>query len=505
MLFPTAIRSAAAAVVVFVCLAGVPVFADSEALTGAAGGSLQPYHDEKITLESEKITIDVLKLNSDVPDQYQKAHVKVEYIFENTSDAPVTVTTGFPERDYGAPLKNFTATIQGKKVATKRIENAEPRDNKDDMPTYTAAWHVYQMTFRPGQTLGVTNEYDQYPVGGAGSMGYVAAFSYILDTGASWKGAISGVDVHVNLQDGRTFYDVSELLPQTEMEQWEISQDRKSARLQLADIEPTARDNIVVRFDNSTKPRGCNWKVSDVSEIDDSEVATATSTKEPYQKKEKTDDREEYISEMMAYFPCQAFDGLPDTAWVTREGADPKQQSIRLFDLPRDRKIESVFVRGGLTREDPSIAYTDYARPKKINMRFVAGAASEPYDIIVDIPDTAEGSTIAIDPFFIPYVSMDERRFVDISVLDVYPGTKYSQVAIAEIGFNDLLVGSVEKIMLANPFESVADEEDEKVNRPQTTPAQPSVFPVDPTFLVVFEFFIILVLLGLNLYHQRKQ
>ena len=40
-------------VVSFVCALSLPsfVFADSEALVGGVGGSLQPYHDEAITME----------------------------------------------------------------------------------------------------------------------------------------------------------------------------------------------------------------------------------------------------------------------------------------------------------------------------------------------------------------------------------------------------------------------------------------------------------------------
>ncbi|MEI8229947.1 MAG: hypothetical protein WCG83_02300 [Candidatus Peregrinibacteria bacterium] len=405
--------------------------ADSAPLFGAYSGTAHPYTDQQIQLQSEKVTMTILR-NPPPNDQEQHSTVTVDYVFRNTSDKSITVLTGFPERSEGdAKLKNFQATVNGKKAAITYKKDDAMIDRPNE-PTMQDGWYSYTMTFAPHEDVQVRNTYEQDPWGGEGSRGYSATFEYILDTGASWKGVIESVDIEIILQDG-TLYNVASVspLPDRPYDQWRISDDFKHLSLTRTNLKPTMADNIRISFGlQSSYPvyPGCNDRVTKVEDQDHPEVATATSTKE-------IDRNFPFNGEKIpwGFFACKANDGDSQTAWIS--GKQSGNPILSLKNLPAHRAFDSLYIIPGFQDDSVSPSYRHYARPKMIKISFFPPHALKPTAaLILNIPDKApwNDSTYTLGKW-ITYGKTEGAR-MDIEVLETYPGEKYSNVAISEIG-----------------------------------------------------------------------
>lgn len=313
---------------IFLALSANLAYADTGALLGAAGGSVAPYQEQIIKMDFEHVGMIISK------GQYSErsAEVTVDYVLRNTSNKPVTVLTGFPERDYqgeGGELKEFRAFVEGKEVTTQlHTQDATFYHAFSASADYTVGWHTYTLSFAPDQTLHVKNSYHQDPYGYEGSSGYGAYFEYILDTGASWQGAIDEAVIDIELKDDSLF-DIQSLAPISNYpgnSQWTFSSDLKKLSLTLSDIKPTVNDNIVIKFDSAAVYNtfnGCPDRIEDVKDSDNPEAAIATSYK-------PIDRQLQYRLENtipgfdpsfepadIAYFPCKAADGDNRSAWIS--------------------------------------------------------------------------------------------------------------------------------------------------------------------------------------------
>ncbi len=146
-------------------------------------------------------------------------------------------------RDAFPEIPAITASVDGKRVPTKRDMQPPFESPQYGNPRPEIPWSVFEVSFPPGEdvTIEVTytvNGYGYYPQ---------AIFDYILETGAAWNGPIGSADIIVSLP-----YAVSEsnvLL--SESNRWSASTpggvvSGNQVRWHYSDLEPTPADNFEV-------------------------------------------------------------------------------------------------------------------------------------------------------------------------------------------------------------------------------------------------------------------
>ncbi len=142
------------------------------AATGAAEGFGKHEH---VQMVSESILI---KLNK------RSASVEVDFVFKNHGPT-TTVTMGFPEKHSGpitGALENFRSWVDGKEVTVRR----KVLEADDEERVWSAVW-LKEVAFVEGQVCRVRVTYDADYSGN--TMGH-GSLTYILRTGATWRGPI---------------------------------------------------------------------------------------------------------------------------------------------------------------------------------------------------------------------------------------------------------------------------------------------------------------------------
>lgn len=176
----------------FVLLIGftvTTVSADDAPVMPVQGGTIIPYQEEYIRLVSGEIDIYLER------DSYR---VIVDYIFNNTGPA-TEITMGFPnETDwmYGLSISDFQALVDGEKQEIYRrvYRETEKTWGPESAPDYY--YECFDTSFAPGQTRRIQNEYSQWYFVDYDQSGRSA--SYILTTGAYWKGVIDEIRVRIH-------------------------------------------------------------------------------------------------------------------------------------------------------------------------------------------------------------------------------------------------------------------------------------------------------------------
>lgn len=401
---------------IFICLFSVSfAHADTGAIYGASGGNVSLGKNETISMEDEQIIVDLFK------DDYYHAHIEVHYTFKNTTSQNISVETGFPQIDsIAGNLKNFKVLVDGVETVTKDVKGILNEEN--------GIWKVYTMNFAPNQTILVVNSYDNPSLGGyEGSKGKLQMFTYILETGNSWKGKIKKIDVLVKLRN----IDIHEIgwLGGIDNALWKYNKDTNSLILFAKNLEPQVKDNINIGFDLKTKNNfsACNWKAQTIEDLLDERYSIASSTMQAI----------DTGMELINMGACTAFDGNSETSWVTQDVFDRINPfTISLFK-PMNGFFDSLTIRTG--RKNPSDVSSDnayFARPKKIRVDFYRREDDKKYRIqsfYFDVPNTLEAITL---PF--PKKILSNLDSVTTTVLDVYLGTGSQNVAIAELQFNHL-------------------------------------------------------------------
>jgi hypothetical protein len=120
--------------------------------------------------------------------------VTATFVLRNVG-AATTVQVGFPERGWGdvgrqsAEFLSFSSTVDG--VPTSIRTTPWQGEESQDLSRY----RVKSVRFAPGQTRTVVVRYTARP--GENSMGS-RLFTYVVTTGASWKGSIGSADIQVD-------------------------------------------------------------------------------------------------------------------------------------------------------------------------------------------------------------------------------------------------------------------------------------------------------------------
>lgn len=168
---------------------GVLPLCANDTVVGSVGGKWQPLNSEHIRMVSETIKA---RLDRD------RAHVTCEFLLENEGPAQ-KVKVGFPQELGTAPLHGFRCWVDRAEVQVEsRVAKAskERIREKAVLGNPYEGWHWWWMSFEPGQVRRVSHtyeaEYTEDTMGGR-------AFSYIVRTGATWKGSIGKALIEVDL------------------------------------------------------------------------------------------------------------------------------------------------------------------------------------------------------------------------------------------------------------------------------------------------------------------
>ncbi|MDH4164086.1 MAG: DUF4424 family protein [Nitrospirota bacterium] len=155
------------------------------------GRTAYPINTDKIRMAEEKIIVMMLGDGFS-----RKAKVTCDFIFENITDKEVSAKIGFPAEDQYyhdigegekryPPLRDFVALVDGKKT------QVNIRTQEDKYPVLY--WYTWDVTFPPSRRITIRNVYET----GLSLSYYNQWFTYILTTGANWKGPIGHSEVEV--------------------------------------------------------------------------------------------------------------------------------------------------------------------------------------------------------------------------------------------------------------------------------------------------------------------
>jgi hypothetical protein len=164
-------------------------WADDGAMDGVGGALHAMKEHPSIVMQSEVVTVRISDYTADV---------RCLFVFHNTGQA-TTVKMGFPESGGGDGVDTthprgfdwFRSWVDGKPVRTKTegLTSGETRYHR---------WRTKQVKFGAGQTRRVEV---RYRAGLGGVSDGSCTFTYVMSTGASWKGKIGHAKVTIRFVD----------------------------------------------------------------------------------------------------------------------------------------------------------------------------------------------------------------------------------------------------------------------------------------------------------------
>jgi hypothetical protein len=227
--------------IVLLLLLPTLVFADDGAIEGV-GGNIKLLRGHKtIRMVSEDVRI-----------KLPEGSVRATFVFRNEGPA-TTVKIGFPESgDNAGPTSErksgfgyFRSYVDGQRIRVKR-EGKLAQDQDGEYHT----WWTKNVRFGRNQTRVIANEFQG---GLGGDTSNDAYFSYVLSTGASWKGKIGRARITVDVADlGR----VSGLTGGPD------GYTRRNHKFSwdLRNLEPTGDDDVYIRWWDGFKDIWVNGK-----------------------------------------------------------------------------------------------------------------------------------------------------------------------------------------------------------------------------------------------------
>jgi hypothetical protein len=179
-------------------LAISPIYADDTAYFGS-GNTVIPVNNDQIQMVSE-----VVRIRYD--NKTLRFYVNCEFIFKNAGDT-TTVLMGFPEtlmvpmegaaETQGVPIANFKTFIGNDEIKTT-YKKVNLKSEKSIKASEEQAY-VWPIRFQKSETIVVKNSYDAGT--GLTSTDGIFGFTYVVRTGARWKGNIERAEFYVDLSD----------------------------------------------------------------------------------------------------------------------------------------------------------------------------------------------------------------------------------------------------------------------------------------------------------------
>jgi hypothetical protein len=172
------------------------VFADVAPPYNPPGTNLEPGSEvTQVRMVAETVLIDVQ--NDTITDSLGSARVTADFSMHNLGSESESMAVRFPissndGRSNYPEIRDLTITVNGEQTSFRRVGYPDIR-----YPTLEqrVPWAEFDVTFPAGQDVAIQVA---YTLDGSG-YGFVAAYYYILETGAGWKGTIGSADVILRL------------------------------------------------------------------------------------------------------------------------------------------------------------------------------------------------------------------------------------------------------------------------------------------------------------------
>lgn len=196
-----------------VVLFPITAYAD-DATLGGTGITVFPISDTEVEMEEEIIDIVV---------RDDCSYVTCQFFFHNTGSS-TNLLVGFPtqypgvyesqdeldeemeddyyDEMYVTQLNWFRTFVNGERVRVTVKKGLKPEGNNTD-ELYFPQWYTWRMHFNADERVKVVNKYWMQNSSGGEDSEWI---SYILRSGATWKGPIGKITVRIQLED----YDLSD-------------------------------------------------------------------------------------------------------------------------------------------------------------------------------------------------------------------------------------------------------------------------------------------------------
>ena len=207
--------------------------------------TISPKNQTSIRMESEKVIIDLYNDSSVVKCLFNMKNLgeqeKLQIGFPDMSfyhhgiKSKVDEANRFEVRENGKVIKfDFSDTLRYNKEYRKKVESYQIKEE----------WYLWDTEFQKGESKTIEVQYS-LPYG----MNYKSDeryFTYLLSTGANWKGTIGKAEIIINLKD----IEMDSIISQGP-DNCVIS--NKQLTWTLLDFEPSTNNNIYVNYNSSKK------------------------------------------------------------------------------------------------------------------------------------------------------------------------------------------------------------------------------------------------------------
>jgi hypothetical protein len=207
------------------------------------GGVVQPGSETtQVRMEAEQVRLDVFNLPAG--NEAGRAAVTADFQMQNEGSAaesmavrfPLSVLNGWGDGFGNYPeIKDLLVWVNGQRVDTTRVTSPNPSQVNDP----PLAWAAFDVTFPPGKSVPIKVTYTAEGIGEHPDVG----FSYVLETGAGWKGTIGQADLTVHLP-----YPANDLNVIVPMSTPGLTMDGNDLHWRLADLEPQPGQNLGVEL-----------------------------------------------------------------------------------------------------------------------------------------------------------------------------------------------------------------------------------------------------------------
>lgn len=414
-------------------LGALPAMAD-EASLGGSGGNLYVEENPAIQMVDETIIIDVYPSYPELLDWstmnwnqlddattrmgYGYVQFEITYSFLNTSDEPVEVLMGFPQKDSGmgshGELKDFEALV----LDSAHYWESIPVNFVDIEEYGEVDWYTSEYTFPPGETL-ILNRYWILPSSYKGPSRW---FEYTLETGASWKDMIEEAEVQVRFHEGITAEDVTGVEPAKD---YFFDEANEILVWYFEDLEPTEDDNLAITYKD---PNASDW-ICDYYPSDS--TYSASSSYAP-------------LNDAIHYYPCAAWDGDVTTAWIEGLDGDARYEWIEV-PMGDYKTYTQLEIFAGFAWDEQ--VWEENGRPTSLDIFYFNDYGEEVGSATVQIPEYYGMQIIDLpEPVDGREVSSAQLSIIGYATGSVYP----DDVAISEVEFLGLFDGDETEIMPLN-------------------------------------------------------
>lgn len=383
------------------------LFADSAPIVPADGSTVIPVYDSDIILEKETINI-YLRRNG--------FSVEVLYLFFNTGRAK-DVTMGFPNYSVPTavePIGDFRAFDAGKELTVYR------KDAKESDEWIQNYYECFDVGFGASEYKNITNTYSSYY--STNYEGTELSMTYILTTGALWNKNIESVRVNIYI-DGFT---------QEELENhwyYILSDD-------LVDFSPLKFRGVSFN-PTAVKVTDFYYKMEFVNIEPDFNIVIDM----PLVMSRYAEASSELESgTMYSYSANNVIDNDPATSWVEGVSGNGNGEYIKIYNYYAENKfygfcsIEKIGIINGFAENERLFFENNRVRTIRLDYSNIVNGEWIESSAIITFEDTMD---MQYYTFSSPVISDSFK----VSILEVYPGSKWDDTCIAEFKIFPVEVG----------------------------------------------------------------